>query len=91
MTTGELQQRVYLRGERLPGRALVLGAEHVSFSALVTLAHAGADVTALVTGQPRQQSYAAFAIGAALRWRVPVWTSTSVSRVIGRRGCPAWS
>jgi thioredoxin reductase len=84
MTTGELQQRVYLRGERLPGRALVLGAEHVSFSAMVTLAHAGADVTALVTGQPRQQSYAAFALGASLRWRVPVWTSTAVSRVIGR-------
>ncbi len=84
MTTGELQQRVYLRRERLPGRALVLGAEHVSFSAMVTLAHAGADVIALVTDQPRQQSYPAFALGAALRWRVPVWTSTVVSRVIGR-------
>ena len=30
MTTGELQQRVYLGGERLAGRALVVGAEHVS-------------------------------------------------------------
>ena len=86
MTTGELQQRVYFGGERLPGRALVLGAEHVSFSAMVTLAHAGAEVIALVTDQPRQQSYAAFGLGAALRWRVPVWTSTSVSRVTGRPG-----
>jgi NADPH-dependent 2,4-dienoyl-CoA reductase/sulfur reductase-like enzyme len=86
MTTGELQQRVYLGGERLTGRALVLGAEHVSFSALVTLAHAGADVIALVTDQPRQQSYAAFAFGAAARWRVPVWTSTAIRRVIGRPG-----
>ena len=84
MTTGELQQRVYLGGERRPGRALVIGAEHVSFSALVTLAHAGADVTALVTDQPRQQSYAAFALAAAARWRVPVWTSTAVRRVTGR-------
>jgi thioredoxin reductase len=84
MTTGELQQRVYLGGQRLPGRALVVGAEHVSFSAMVTLAHAGADVVALVTEQPRQQSYAAFALAAAVRWRVPVWTSTAVRLVEGR-------
>jgi thioredoxin reductase len=84
MTTGELQQRVYLHGQRLPGRALVVGAEHVSFSAMVTLAHAGAHVVALVTDQPRQQSYAAFALAAAARWRTPVWTSTAVRRVTGR-------
>jgi hypothetical protein len=86
LTTGELQQRVYLAGERLAGRALVVGAEHVSFSAAVTLAHAGARVLALVTDQPRHQSYAAFRLGAALRWRVPVWTSTAVTRVTGADG-----
>ena len=84
MTTGELQQRVYLGHERWPGRALVVGAEHVSFSAVVTLAHAGARVVALVTEHERQQSYLAFRAGAALRWRVPVWTSTAVRRVDGR-------
>jgi thioredoxin reductase len=84
LTTGELQQRVYLNGERLPGRAIVVGAEHVSFSAAVTLAHAGGDVVALVTEQPHQQSYTAFRLGAALRWRVPVWTSSAIRRVSGR-------
>jgi thioredoxin reductase len=84
MTTGELQQRVYLGGERLPGRAVVAGAEHVSFSAAMTLAHAGADVVALVTELPRQQSYAAFRLGAAVRWRVPVWTSSVIRRVTGQ-------
>ena len=84
MTTGELQQRVYLGGERLAGRALVVGAEHVSFSAALTLAHAGANVVALVTGHERQQSYAAFRFGAAVRWRVPVWTSSAVRRIAGR-------
>jgi thioredoxin reductase len=86
LTTGELQQRVYLAGERLEGRALVVGAEHVSFSAAVTLAHAGARVLALVTDQLKHQSYAAFKLGAALRWRVPVWTSTAVTRVTGADG-----
>ena len=84
MTTGELQQRVYLGGERLAGRALVVGAEHVSFSAALTLEHAGADVVALVTEHARQQSYAAFRFGAAVRWRVPVWTSSAVRRIAGR-------
>jgi thioredoxin reductase len=86
LTTGELQQRVYLGRERLNGRALVVGAEHVSFSAALTLAHAGARVIALVTDQPRHQSYAAFRLGAALRWHVPVWTSTAVTRVTGVAG-----
>ncbi len=84
MTTGELQQRVYLNGERLPGRAVVVGAEHVGFSAAVTLAHAGAEVVALVTEHPRHQSYAAFRVGAAVRWRLPVWTSAAVSAITGR-------
>lgn len=86
MTTGELQQRVYLGGMRLSGRALVVGAEHVSFSAAVTLAHAGARALALVTEHERQQSYAAFRAAAAVRWRIPVWTSTIVRRVDGAGG-----
>jgi len=86
LTTGELQQRVYLGGERLEGLALIVGVEHVSFSAAVTLAHAGARVTALVTEHERQQSYAAFRLGAALRWGVPVWTSSAVTRVTGASG-----
>jgi len=86
MTTGELQQRVYLAGERLTGRALIVGAEHVAFSAAVTLAHAGARVIALVTEHERHQSYAAFRAGAALRWRTPVWTSAVVTNIVGPGG-----
>jgi hypothetical protein len=62
----------------------VVGAEHVSFSAAMTLSHAGADVVALVTEHERQQSYVAFRVGAALRWRIPVWTRCAVRRVMGR-------
>lgn len=84
LTTGELQQRVYLHGQRLTGRALVVGAEHVSFSAMLTLAHAGANVVALVTDQHRHQSLAMFRLGARLVWRVPVWTMTSLIEILGR-------
>lgn len=83
LTTGELQQRVYLHGQRLTGRAVIVGAEHVSFSAMLTLAHAGANVVALITEQQRHQSLAAFRLGARLVWRVPVWTESTVIEILG--------
>jgi thioredoxin reductase len=85
LTTAELQQLVFLHGRRFRGRALVIGAEHVSFSAVLTLAHAGARVVALTTELPRHQSLAVFRAGARLRYRVPVWTRTAVQEIRGRR------
>ena len=84
LTTGELQQRVYLHGEQMTGRAVIVGAEHVSFSAMLTLAHAAARVVALVTDQPRHQSLTAFRLGARLIWRVPVRTHAAVTEIVGR-------
>jgi thioredoxin reductase len=84
MTTSELQQRVYLAGQRIGGRAVVIGAEHVSFSGMLTLMHAGARVVALVTDRPSHQSYGVFRVAAALRWHVPVLTSTALARIVGR-------
>jgi thioredoxin reductase len=84
MTTGTLQQRVYLQGLPVGERALIVGAEHVSFSAIMTLAHGGARAIGLTTTHPRHQSLAAFRLGAQLRYRVPVWTRTRVSAIHGR-------
>jgi thioredoxin reductase len=84
MTTGMLQQLVYLTGGRAGSRALVVGAEHVSFSALMTLAHGGARAIGMVTELPRHQSLAAFRAGAALRYRAPLWTRTAVTAIRGR-------
>jgi thioredoxin reductase len=84
MTTGTLQQLVHLRGARAGTRAVVVGAEHVSFSAIETLAHGGARTVAMVTEAPRHQSFAAFRAGAAIRYRVPLHTRTAVTRIEGR-------
>src|SRR5439155_6537457 len=85
MTTGMLQQLVYARGES-PGRhALVVGAEHVSFSALLTLAHGGARAVAMITAQPRHQTLAAFRTGAGLRFRTPRLTRTALAAIRGQR------
>ena len=84
LTTGALQQLVELRGERVGTRALVVGAEHVSFSAVMTLAHGGTQVVGMVTELPRHQTIAAVRAGAVLRYRVPLSTGTRLSGIYGR-------
>ena len=83
MTTGMLQQ-LALKGMPVGSRALVVGAEHVSFSAVLTLAHAGAKVVGMTTELPRHQTLAPFRVGAALRYRFPLWTRTAITRISGR-------
>ena len=84
MTTGMLQQLVYLQRRPAGSRALIVGAEHVSFSAVLTLAHGGARALALSTELGRHQTLAAFRLGARARYGVPVWTRTRVSEIRGR-------
>jgi thioredoxin reductase len=85
LTTGTLQQLVHVGGTRFDGaRAVVAGAEHVSYSALETLHHAGARATAMTTELAAHQSYAAFALGARLRYRVPLLTETRIAEIHGR-------
>ena len=84
-TTGAVQQLVYLQHQRVGKRAVVVGAEHVSFSAVLTLAHAGVETVALVTEHARHQSFASFRWLTARRHDVPVLTGTRLSAIRGRR------
>ncbi len=83
-TTGQLQQWVHAQHLPLGGRALVVGAEHVSYSALLTLRDAGVRPVALVTDLPHTQTFRLFDLVARVGLRVPVWTGTSVTAVRGR-------
>ncbi len=82
LTTGLLQQLAQ-QGLAIGTRAVIVGAEHVSFSALLTLAHAGVDVSGMVTHLPRHQSLRFAGTAAALRYRIPLWTRTEVAGVHG--------
>src|SRR6187200_2210375 len=84
MTTSTLQQLVHLHHRTVGTRAVVAGAEHVSFSAVATLAEGGASTVAMVTEAPRHQSFAAFRAGAALRFRAPLHTRTRIAAIHGR-------
>lgn len=84
LTTGELQQMVYVHAQPVGRVAVVVGAEHVSYSAALTLRHAGVRVAALLTERSRPETFGLFRLGAAVGLRVPVRTSVRVERVVGR-------
>jgi len=84
LTTGALQQLVHLRRARVGRRAVVVGAEHVSFSAVMTLREGGCDTVAMVTEHPSHQTYAPLAWLAAGRLGVPILGRTRVVEIRGR-------
>ena len=83
MTTGALQ-RLVARSLPVGTRAVVVGAEHVSYSAALTLRHAGVSVAAMVTPGPRHESFAAFALTTRFALRIPLRVGTAVTRILGR-------
>jgi thioredoxin reductase len=82
-TTGSLQQLV-MAGQRVGTRAVIVGAEHVSFSAIITLAHARCRAVAMVTPLPRHQSIWPLKLVAATARRVPVLTGVEIAEIVGR-------
>ncbi|MEO7372232.1 MAG: FAD-dependent oxidoreductase [Ilumatobacteraceae bacterium] len=84
LTTGSLQQ-LAVAGQRVGTRAVIVGAEHVSFSAVLTLAHVGCKAVAMVTPLPRHQSYTILKLAAATVRRVPVLTGVDIAEIVGRR------
>ena len=84
MTTGQLQQLVHLHHWSPGRRAVIVGAEHVSYSAALTLAEAGCAVVAMATSEPRHTSFGVFDGSARRRWRFPLHTRTTVSDIGGR-------
>ncbi|MEV8420900.1 NAD(P)/FAD-dependent oxidoreductase [Streptomyces niveus] len=83
-TTGELQRTVRLHSRPLGRRALVVGAESVSYSAARTLREAGVEVVAMVTELPHHQVSPATALDARLRHGVPLLVGTRVGELLGR-------
>jgi thioredoxin reductase len=83
LTTGSLQQFADIFHLPVGDRAVVVGAEHVSFSAVHTLTAHGVSVAAVVTDQPQPQTYAVLRMLTTGRHRVPVLSSTDVVAVHG--------
>ncbi|WP_422746229.1 NAD(P)/FAD-dependent oxidoreductase [Mycobacterium sp. WMMD1722] len=82
-TTGQLQNLVHLHHARVGDRALIVGAELVSWSAVLTLREAGCVPVAMVSAYPRSEAYAAFRIPGRALMTGPVLTRT---RLVGIHG-----
>lgn len=82
-TTGWMQRLVHLDHGTPGTRAVVVGAEHVSYSAVMTLADAGCRTVAMVTELDEHTSFAAFDTAARLRYRFPLLTRTRVTAIHG--------
>lgn len=83
-TTGQLQNLVHLSHARVGSSAVVVGAELVSWSAVLTLREAGCATVAMTSTYPRGEAYAAFRAVGRLGLRVPVRTRTRVVRINGK-------
>jgi thioredoxin reductase len=59
-TTGQLQNLVHLHHAGVGTRAVVVGAELVSWSAVMTLREAGCATVAMLSAYPHSEAYAAF-------------------------------
>jgi NADPH-dependent 2,4-dienoyl-CoA reductase/sulfur reductase-like enzyme len=88
-TTGSLQQFVHGHAQRVGRRAVVVGAELVSLSALLTLAKSGCAVAVVTTDQPRHQIYFPYLpfkwYAADVLARTPIAARACISRILGLR------
>jgi thioredoxin reductase len=83
-TTGELQNLVHLNHARVGRRAVVVGAELVSWSAVLTLRGAGCRAAAMTSIHERPEAYLAFRWAGRLALRPQVLTRSRVVRINGR-------
>ncbi len=84
LTTGQLQNLVHLKHMKPGTRAVIVGAELVSWSAALTLQEAGCRPVALISQYPRAESYALFSGPGRLMFRTKVVSQSRVVAVHGR-------
>lgn len=83
-TTGQLQNLVHLHHTTVGSTAVVVGAELVSWSAVMTLRKAGCTTAALVSAYRKGESYATFRLAGKLAFRTTVLARHKVVAVHGR-------
>ena len=83
INTGTLQQLVYFKNMKPFARPVILGGEWVSFSALMTSAHAGIKPAAMIVEDARIDAPWFFSLGARFRYGVPVHTATRLVAIEG--------
>ena len=89
-TTGSLQRFVYEHELPVGKRAVIVGAERVSLSVVLTLMHAGVRVLGMITELPHHQLYLPVFLPAKILFadllaRAPILTNSRVTNIFGRQ------
>jgi glycerol-3-phosphate dehydrogenase len=89
-TTGSLQRFVYEHELSVGKRAVIIGAERVSLSVVLTLLHAGVRAASMITELPHHQLYLpiflpAKVLFADLLARTQILTNQRVTNILGRQ------
>ena len=88
-TTGSLQDFVHTYSQPVGRRAVIVGAELVSFSALVTLANAKSKAVMMVTELPKHQAYHFYRpfkwFTTTLLMRVPIASFSKLTNIYGKK------
>jgi len=82
-TTGSLQQATYLEDLAIGTRAVIVGAEHVSFSAVMTLKHAGVKTVAMLTDKKKHETVGLVRFALGLWYRFKLMTKSEIVEVLG--------
>jgi thioredoxin reductase len=89
-TTGSLQRFVYEHDLPVGKRAIIVGAERVSLSVVLTLMHAGVNILNMITELQYHQLYLPLFLPAKILFadllaRAPILTNIRVSNIFGRQ------
>jgi glycerol-3-phosphate dehydrogenase len=89
-TTGSLQRFVYEYGLPVGKQAVIVGAERVSLSVVMTLLHASVKVLSMITELPRHQLYLPVFLPAKILYsdllaRAPILTNSRLTNILGRQ------
>jgi hypothetical protein len=83
-TTGQLQNLVHIHHADVGRRALIVGAELVSWSAVLTLREAGCATVGMVSAYPHSEAYAAFRLPGRFLLDGPVYTRSRIVDIKGK-------
>lgn len=84
LTAGSLQHLVYDKGIQPGSHAVVVGAEHASFSAAETLRRSGCKTVTMINEYPSHQTYTPFRWWVGLRQVLSIHNSTRLIQIHGR-------
>jgi len=84
-TTGSLQQATYLEQLYIGKRAVIIGCEHVSLSAILTLRHAGVKTVAIICEEAKHKTVFMLPTLMSIIFRFKLHLATKVIEIIGEQ------